>query len=127
MHRAKIIYSKDAPEPIGPYSQAVLAGGTLYCSGAIPSDPVTGEIIGDAIEAQTEQAIKNISAVLSAAGLGFDSVVKATCFLKSMDDFAAFNAVYAKYFVSKPARACVEVSRLPKDVLVEIEVIASAE
>jgi len=123
---AKIIYSKDAPEPIGPYSQAVLSGSMLYCSGAIPSDPVTGEIVGDTIEVQTEQAIKNISAVLSAAGLGFDSVVKTTCYLKSMDDFAAFNAIYAKYFVSKPARACVEVARLPKDVLVEIEVVAEA-
>jgi len=124
---AKIIYSTDAPEPIGPYSQAVLAGGTLYCSGQVPIDPVTGEIAGNTIEIQTEQTIKNVSAVLSGAGMSLDNVVRATCFLKSMDDFATFNAVFAKYFVSKPARACVEVSRLPKDVLVEIEVIASAE
>ncbi|MCL2408890.1 MAG: RidA family protein [Oscillospiraceae bacterium] len=121
---AKIIYSKNAPEPIGPYSQAVLAGGMLYCSGAVPLDPVSGDIVGDAIEEQTEQVMKNISAVLAAAGADFTAVVKATCFLKSMDDFAAFNGIYAKYFTGKPARSCVEVSRLPKDVLVEVEVIA---
>ena len=121
---AKIIYSENAPEPIGPYSQAVLAGNTLYCSGAVPLDPVTGDIAGDAIEAQTEQVMKNISAVLAAAGVDFTAVVKSTCFLKSMDDFAVFNGVYAKYFTGKPARSCVEVSRLPKEVLVEVEVIA---
>ena len=126
LHMAKIIYSKDAPEPIGPYSQAVLAGGMLYCSGQVPIDPTTNEIVGDTIEVQTERTIKNISAVLSAAGLDFDNVVKATCYLKSMDDFAAFNAIFAKYFTKKPARACIEAARLPKDVLVEIEVIAEA-
>ncbi|MCL2401397.1 MAG: RidA family protein [Oscillospiraceae bacterium] len=121
---AKIIYSENAPEPIGPYSQAILVGNTLYCSGAVPLDPVTGDVVGGAIEAQTEQVMKNISAVLAAAGADFTAVVKTTCFLKSMDDFAAFNGIYAKYFTGKPARSCVEVSRLPKDVLVEIEVIA---
>jgi 2-iminobutanoate/2-iminopropanoate deaminase len=122
---AKIIYSKDAPEPIGPYSQAVLVGGTLYCSGAVPLDPATGDIVGDNIEAQTEQVMKNISAVLTAAGVDFTAVVKSTCFLKSMDDFAAFNGIYAKYFTGKPARSCVEVARLPNDVFVEVEVIAA--
>jgi len=120
----EIIYSKNAPNPIGPYSQAILAGGTLYCSGQIPVDPDSGAIVGNTAAEQTEQVIKNISAVLSAADMGFDKIVKATCYLKSMDDFTEFNEVFAKYFISKPARACVEVSRLPKDVLVEIDVIA---
>ena len=122
---AKIIFTEDAPLPIGPYSQAILSGCSLYCSGQIPIDPATGDIVGDTIEEQTEQVMKNISAILKAAGMDFNNVVKATCFLKSMDDFAAFNAIFAEHFVSKPARSCVEVSRLPKDVLVEVDVIAS--
>ena len=122
---AKIIYTKNAPNPVGPYSQAILTGGTLYCSGQIPLDPVTAAVVGDTVKDQTEMVIQNILAVLSEAGMGFDNVVKTTCFLKSMDDFAAFNGVYEKYFVSKPARSCVEVSRLPKDVLIEIEAIAA--
>jgi len=122
---AKIIYTKNAPNPVGPYSQAILTGGTIYCSGQIPLDPATAAVVGDTVKDQTEMVIQNILAVLSEAGMGFDNVVKTTCFLKSMDDFAAFNGVYEKYFVSKPARSCVEVSRLPKDVLVEIEVTAA--
>jgi len=120
----KIIYTKDAPEPVGPYSQAILTGNMLYCSGQVPLDPVTGVIVGGTAAEQAEQVMRNISAVLSEAGLDFHHVVKATCFLKSMDDFVAFNSVYEKFFVSKPARSCVEVSRLPKDVLVEVEVVA---
>ena len=122
---AKTIYTKKAPNPVGPYSQAILTGGTLYCSGQIPLDPVTATVVGDTVKDQTEMVIQNISAVLSEAGMSFANVVKTTCFLKSMDDFAVFNGVYEKYFVSKPARSCIEVSRLPKDVLVEIEVTAA--
>ena len=125
---AKIICSNNAPAPIGPYSQAVLVPVTdsiLYCSGQIPLDPATGNILGNTIEEQTEMVIKNISAILKEAGLDFSSVIKTTCFLKSMDDFTVFNGIYEKYFISKPARSCVEVSRLPKDVLVEVEVIAA--
>ena len=102
----KIIRSNGAPAPIGPYSQAVLAGGALYCSGQLGIDPQTGEINGD-VTAQTERAVANIGAVLTQAGMGFENVVKTTCFLASIDDYAAFNAVYEKYFVSKPARSCV--------------------
>jgi len=101
-----------------------MVGDTLYCSGQVPLDPAGENIIGSTVEEQTEQVIKNIAAVLSEAGMGFENVVKATCFLQSMDDFSAFNGIYGKYFASKPARSCVEVSRLPRDVLVEIEVIA---
>ena len=122
---AKIIFTEDAPAPIGPYSQAILAGCSLYCSGQIPLDPATGNIVGNTIEEQTRQVIKNISAILKAADMDFKNVVKATCFLKSMDDFAAFNEIFAEHFVSKPARSCIEAARLPKDVLVEIDVIAS--
>ena len=123
---AKIILSKNAPAPIGPYSQAVQVDGTLYCSGQIPLDPTANTIAGDDIVTQTKMVFRNISAVLEAAGMSFDNVVKTTCFLTSMDDFAAFNDVYAEHFTGeiKPARSTVEVSRLPKDVLVEIEVIA---
>jgi len=117
------IYSPNAPQPIGPYSQAIFVGNMLYCSGSIPTHPVTGSI-PEGIEAQAEQAIANLSEVLKSAGLGFEQVVKTTCFLANMDDFAAFNAVYSKYFISKPARSCVAVKTLPKNVLVEIELIA---
>lgn len=119
----KIILTKDAPQPIGPYSQAVLVNGTLYCSGQIPLN-ANGELIGADVAEQTEQVCANIKAVLDTAGVTFDNVVKTTCFLHDMDDFANFNSVYEKYFVSKPARSCVAVKTLPKNVLVEVEVLA---
>lgn len=118
------IYTKNAPDAIGPYSQAVRCGGLLYTSGQIAIDPATGSVDAEGIEAQTRRICENLKAVLSAAGSSLDSVVKTTCFLADMNDFAAFNAVYGEYFTGKPARSCVEVSRLPKDVLAEIEVIA---
>ncbi len=120
----KIILTDKAPAPIGPYSQAYLCGNTLYCSGQIPLDPQTGEFLNGTIEEQTEKCIKNISELLKAADFSFDDVVKTTCFLANMSDFTAFNNVYAKYFTSKPARSCVAVKELPKNALVEIEVIA---
>jgi reactive intermediate/imine deaminase len=119
----KAVLTSGAPAPIGPYSQAVLAGNTLYCSGSIPVDPVSGATPGG-IEAQTELAVANLAAVLKEAGYGFEDVVKTTCFLQDIGDFAAFNAVYAKYFTSKPARSCVAVAALPKGVAVEIEAVA---
>ena len=118
------IYTPDAPQAIGPYSQAVCAGSLVFTSGQIPIDPISGQIQAETITEQAEQVCKNLSAVLSAAGSSLEKVVKTTCFLSSMDDFAAFNEVYAKYFVSKPARSCVAVKTLPKNVLVEVEVIA---
>ena len=120
----KIIHSDKAPAAVGPYSQAIAAGGFIFASGQIPLDPETEAIQGDEITAQTEQIIRNISAVLSEAGSDLAHVVKTTCFLQSMADFSAFNAVYEKYFIGKPARSCVEVSALPKGALAEIEVIA---
>jgi reactive intermediate/imine deaminase len=120
----KQILTSDAPAPIGPYSQAIAVGGTLYCSGSIPVDPVTGSV-PEGIEAQTELAIANLGAVLREGGCSLANVVKTTCFLTSMSDFAAFNAVYSKHFTGKPARSCVEVSALPKGVTVEIEAIAA--
>ena len=120
----EIITAKNAPEAIGPYSHAVSAGGFVFTSGQLGLDSATGALPGG-IEAQAEQAIKNLGEVLRAAGLGFADVVKTTCFLKSMDDFAAFNAVYAKYFTGKPARSCVAVAALPKGALVEVEAVAS--
>jgi len=120
----KIIYTKNAPQPIGPYSQAVWAGDILYCSGQLALDSQTGQFMGGGITDQTLKTIENITAVLKEAGLGFENVVKTTCFLQSMEDFAGFNDVYEKYFVSKPARSCVAVKELPKGALVEIEVIA---
>ena len=121
-----VIETNNAPAAIGPYSQAMTANGLVYTSGQIPIDPKTGIIEAEGIEAQTEQVIKNLAAVLKAAGSGLDRVVKTTCFLKSIGDFAVFNEVYAKSFTGKPARSCVEVSELPKGALVEIEVIAEA-
>ncbi len=118
------IHTDKAPAAIGPYSQAVVTGNLVYTSGQIPIDPINGEIKAVTIEEQTEQVCKNMVAVLEAAGSSMDRVVKTTCFLADMADFAAFNAVYAKYFVSKPARACVAVKTLPKNVLVEVEAIA---
>jgi len=119
----EVVYTDKAPAAIGPYSQAVKAGGFVFTSGQIPVDPATGNIVTDTIEAQTEQVCKNIQAVLEAAGTSFDKVVKTVCFLSDMDNFAAFNGVYEKYFVSKPARSCVAVKTLPKNVLVEIDTI----
>ena len=121
----KIVSTTNAPAAIGPYSQGILAGGFLYCSGQIPVDPATGEIPAG-IEAQAEQSCKNVCAILAAAGTTAEHVVKTTCFIADMGDFAAFNAVYEKYFVSKPARSCCAVKTLPKGVLCEIEAIAEA-
>ncbi|MCM1525420.1 MAG: RidA family protein [Ruminococcus sp.] len=118
------IYTKKAPDAIGPYSQAVKCGSMLYTSGQIAIDPATGNVEAQGIEAQTRQICENLKAVLAEAGCTFDNVVKTTCFLDDMNDFAAFNAVYGEYFTNKPARSCVEVSKLPKGVLAEIEVIA---
>lgn len=119
----KVISTKTAPAAIGPYSQAIVTGNLLYASGQIPIDPATGNLVAGDINAQAEQACKNVGEILKAAGLSFDKVVKTTCFLADIKDFAAFNAIYEKYFVSKPARSCVQAS-LPKAALCEIEVIA---
>ena len=118
------IYTENAPAAIGPYSQAMVSGGFVFTSGQIPVDPRSGEIAGADVTAQAEQVMKNLSAVLEAAGSELSRVVKATCFLASMDDFAAFNAVYGKYMTGKPARSCVAVKTLPKNVLCEVECIA---
>ncbi|MBR3515149.1 MAG: RidA family protein [Lachnospiraceae bacterium] len=120
----KTISTDKAPAAIGPYSQAKIAGDTLYASGQIPINPATGNVETEGIEAQAEQAIKNVGEILKAAGTDYASVVKTTCFLADMGDFAAFNAVYEKYFTEKPARSCVAVKSLPKGVLCEVEVIA---
>jgi 2-iminobutanoate/2-iminopropanoate deaminase len=122
--KKEIICTSNAPAPVGPYSQAIKAGGTLYCSGQIPLNPSTGAI-PDGIEAQTRQVLENLKAVLTAGGAGFPNVVKTTVFLKDMNDFPAMNAIYGSAFTgAPPARSTVQVSRLPKDVLVEIEAIA---
>ena len=121
-----IINTDKAPAAIGPYSQGYKAGNMVFTSGQIAIDPATGEI-PDGIEAQAEGSCKNVGAVLAAGGAGFENVIKTTCFLHDMADFAAFNAVYEKYFVSKPARSCVAVKELPKGVLCEIEAIAVTE
>ena len=118
------ISTEKAPKAIGPYSQAVRVANFLFTSGQIPLDPESGEIAGDTIEEQTERICLNLKAVLEKAGATFENVIKTTCFLSDMADFAKFNEVYAKYFVSKPARSCVAVKTLPKNVLAEIEVIA---
>lgn len=120
----KTIYTPKAPAAIGPYSQAVVCGDMLFTSGQIPVNPETGEIAGETISAQAEQVMKNIGAVLEEAGTSFENAVKTTCFLADMGDFQVFNEVYAKYFVNKPARSCVAVKTLPKNVLCEVEVIA---
>ena len=120
----EIISTASAPAAVGPYSQAVKIGNTVYCSGQIALDPATGMLNGSGIKAQTEQVMKNISALLSAAGADFSDVVKTTCFLADINDFAEFNDVYAEYFTGKPARSCVAVSALPKGALLEVEVIA---
>jgi len=122
-----VVSTQKAPAAIGPYSQAMICNNMLYTSGQIPVDPATGLVVGTTIEAQTEQVMENLSALLAHVGVGFRDVVKTTCFIADMNDFAAFNAVYARYFVSKPARSCVAVKTLPKNVLCEVEVIASME
>lgn len=119
----KIIYTKNAPEPVGPYSQGVVADGFLYCSGQIAINPKENVLIKDDIEKETYQVMENISALLKEAGYSFDDVIKTTCFLADMNNFAKFNDIYAKYFVSNPARSCVQ-AILPKGAGVEVEVIA---
>lgn len=116
-----------APGAIGPYSQAKKAGNLLFTSGQIALDPASGQVVGDEIRAQTEQVMKNLQAILAAAGTDFERVVKTTCFLQDMNDFAAFNEVYASFIHSAPARSCVAVRTLPKGVLVEVECIAVTE
>ena len=120
----QIISTEKAPGAIGPYSQGYIVGDLVYTSGQIPVDPATGAI-PQGIAAQAEQSCRNVGAILEAAGVGFQQVFKTTCFLADMGDFAAFNEVYARYFVSKPARSCVAVKELPKGVLCEIEAIAA--
>ncbi len=118
------IHTDNAPAAIGPYSQAIVCGDTVFTSGQIPIDPKTGSIEAATIEEQTEQVCKNLAAVLAAAGTDLTKAIKTTCFLANISDFAAFNGVYAKYFTSCPARSCVAVKDLPKGALVEVEVIA---
>lgn len=118
------IYTKNAPEALGPYSQATVVGNLVFTSGQIAIDPADGVIRATTIEEQTEQVCKNLSAVLEAAGSSLTKALKTTCFLANMEDFAAFNGVYGRYFTEKPARSCVAVKELPKKVLVEVEVIA---
>ena len=120
----KKIETTNAPAAIGPYSQGYIVNGLLFTSGQIPLNPATGEIVGTTIEAQTHQVMKNLGALLEAADLTYENVVKTTCFLADMADFALFNEVYARYFTEKPARSCVAVRSLPKGVLCEVEVIA---
>ena len=121
----KVIATEKAPGAIGPYTQGFIAGGFVYTSGQIPVNPADGTV-PEGITAQTEQSCKNVGAILEAAGSGYDKVIKTTCFLADIADFAAFNEVYAKYFTSKPARSCVAVKDLPKGVLCEIEAVAEA-
>jgi len=121
----EIVSTKDAPQAIGPYSQAIKANGFIFTSGQIAIDPATQQVVAGDVAAQTERVLRNLSEILEAAGSGLGKVVKSTVFLKSMDDFAAMNAVYGEYFSSAPpSRSTVEVARLPRDVLVEIDVIA---
>ncbi|MBR6407439.1 MAG: RidA family protein [Clostridia bacterium] len=120
----KVIDTANAPAAIGPYSQAISANGFIFTSGQIPVDPATGNIDAVGIQAQTEQTIKNLAAVLEAAGSGLADVVKTTCYLKDMGDFALFNNIYSRYFALRPARSCVESPDLPKGALVEIEAVA---
>ncbi len=123
----KIIQTDKAPSAIGPYSQALIHGNMLFASGQIPINPENGQVVEGDITLQATQVMKNIAGLLDAAGITFANVIKTTCFLKSMDDFAPFNEVYAAYFVGKPARSCVAVQKLPKDVLCEVEIIAVVE
>ncbi len=120
----KKVSTDKAPAAIGPYSQAIIADKLLFTSGQIPINPTTGNIEAVTIEEQTEQVCKNLGAILIEAGCGYEDVIKTTCFLANMEDFAAFNSIYEKYFTQKPARSCVAVKQLPKNVLCEVEVIA---
>ena len=120
----KKVSTEKAPAAIGPYSQAIICGNMVFTSGQIPINPASGNVETTTIEEQAEQVMKNLGEVLTAAGSGFEKAVKTTCFLADMGDFAAFNGVYAKYFTTKPARSCVAVKTLPKNVLVEVEVVA---
>lgn len=124
MHK---INTDKAPAAVGPYSQAIVSNALVYTSGQIPLDPATGTIVGNDIKTQAHQAIKNLSEVLSASGSNLKNVIKTTCFIADMNDFAAFNEVYAQYFTEKPARSCVAVKTLPKNALCEIEAIAETE
>jgi len=121
-----VINTEKAPSAIGPYSQGVIVNGIFYTSGQIPINPETGEV-PDGIQAQTTQIIKNLAALLQEAGSSFENLIKTTCFIANMDDFSAFNEIYGKYFISKPARSCVTVKTLPKNVLAEIELVATVD
>lgn len=123
----EFVSTKNAPGAIGPYSQAMILNGVVYTSGQVALSPETGEVVGTTIEEQAEQVMKNLGAVLEAAGSSYEKTVKTTCFLADMNDFAAFNEIYGKYFTGKPARSCVAVKTLPKNVLCEVEAIASVE
>lgn len=118
------LHTESAPAAIGPYSQAKIVNGILYASGQIAINPASGEVEAKTVEEQTEQVCKNIGEIIKAAGSDFSKVIKTTCFLKNMSDFATFNTIYGKFFTSKPARSCVAAAALPKDVLVEVEIIA---
>lgn len=120
----KKVFTKDAPAAIGPYSQAVITGNLVFTSGQIAINPLSGNVEAEGIEAQTEQVMKNLGAVLEAAGSSYEKAVKTVCFLKNMEDFSVFNEIYGRYFTEKPARSCVAAAALPKGVLVEVEVIA---
>lgn len=121
------VATEKAPQAIGPYSQAIVCGNMVFTSGQIALDPVSGTVVGATIEEQAERVMQNLGEVLRAAGTNFENAVKTTCFLADMGDFAAFNGVYGKYFTEKPARSCVAVKTLPKNVLVEVEVIATLD
>lgn len=123
----KYVDTKNAPAAIGPYSQGIILNGIAFFSGQIPLSPETGEVVGTTIEEQTEQVMQNVKALLESQGASFTDVVKTTCFLADMGDFAAFNEIYAKYFTGKPARSCVAVKALPKGVLCEVEAIAAVK
>ena len=122
----EVVYTKEAPDAIGPYSQAIKANGLVFTSGQIAINPANGNVEAKTIEEQTEQVMKNLGAVLKQAGSGFEKAIKTVCFLADMGDFAKFNEIYGKYFTSKPARSCVAVKTLPKNVLVEVECVALA-
>ena len=123
----EIVSTKNAPGAIGPYSQAMILNGVVYTSGQVALSPETGEVVGTTIEEQAEQVMKKLGAGREAAGSSYEKTVKTTCFLADMNDFAAFNEIYGKYFTGKPARSCVAVKTLPKNVLCEVEAIASVE
>ncbi len=123
----KKVYTDKAPQAIGPYSQAVISGGLIYTSGQIAIDPAAGEVIAKDIEGQTHQIMKNLGEILKSVGASYDNIIKTTCFLADMGDFAAFNEIYAQYITGKPARSCVAVKTLPKNVLAEVEVIAEMD